>query len=146
MLAERDYRLLDNELRNERREVARLKTELKKQRTAHVDMHAAKAIFRYWVARLGKREKVAVFGEKRQKAVLARLTQYDAEYIARAIDGLAVGHYVSPDGKHYDDIELCCRDEVNLERFHEIAELRNAATMIGPAWLAEFATKPRAIS
>jgi hypothetical protein len=37
----------------------------------------------------------------------------------------------------YDDLELVCRDETTLERFHDRAERVNAATLVGPAWLAE---------
>lgn len=38
----------------------------------------------------------------------------------------------------YDDLELICRDETKLERFHDLAERVNAPTLVGPAWVAEF--------
>lgn len=41
----------------------------------------------------------------------------------------------------YDDLELICRDETKLERFHELAERVNAPTLVGPAWLSEFEGK-----
>lgn len=38
----------------------------------------------------------------------------------------------------YDDLELICRDETKLERFHDLAERVNAPSLMGPAWLREF--------
>jgi hypothetical protein len=38
----------------------------------------------------------------------------------------------------YDDLELICRDETKLERFHDLAERVNAPTLISSVWLAEF--------
>lgn len=38
----------------------------------------------------------------------------------------------------YDDLELICRDETKLERFHDLAERVNARTLVGPAWESEF--------
>ena len=135
--AQQDLTRVERDLRGARREIARLKTELTKQRTAGAEGYKAKAIFRYWVQRCGK-PKTTKFGEKRQKVVAARLAEYDVSYIARAIDGLAVGAYVSPSGKRYDDLELVCRDEVKLESFYEIAERTGAPTNVGPMWLREF--------
>jgi hypothetical protein len=120
------------------REIARLKTELANQQLEAPNIQAAKAIFRYWVARLEKNKKTTKFGEKRRKAVLARLADYEPKYICRAIDGLAVSVYTSPAGKRFDDIELVCRDEVQVENRYELAERVGAPTFWGPAWEREF--------
>lgn len=133
---ERDLQRVERELRLERREVARLKTELTKQRTQSAEGRVARAIFDYWVARCEKNPKRAVFGEKRQKCVIARLHEHSPEYIARAIDGLASSSWHRENGQ--DDLELVCRDEVKLEGFYERAERAKAPTLIGPAWVREF--------
>src|SRR5690606_31469331 len=111
-----------------------------RQRDESPEGRVAKALFRYWCARLGKDPKRSKFGEKRKKVVVARLRDgYDPSYIARAIDGLAVGAYTNPEtGVRYDDLELVCRHEVNLERFHRIAEAVNAPTLVNEAWRKEF--------
>lgn len=139
--AEQDLQRVERDLRNARREVARLKTEIEKRERQSPNMRAAEGIFRYWIARLEKNPKTAVFGDKRRKAVLARLTEHDAEYIARAIDGLAATVYTAPTGKRFDDLELVCRDEVTLESRYDTAERIGAPTLIGPAWLREFGTQ-----
>lgn len=136
--AEGDLQAAERELRKSRREVNRLKGELQRQRTEGPLGYQAKALFRYWVARCEKNSKRTVFGEKRLEKVTARLREHDVQYVARAIDGLAIGAYVSDQGAKYDDLELVCRDEVHLERFHDLAERRDAPTLMGPAWLKEF--------
>lgn len=136
--AESDLRAAERELRRVRREVSGLRAELTRQRNESPEGYKAKALFRYWVARCEKPEKRVVFGEKRMKVVIARLREYDATYIARAIDGAAVGCFVGDNGTRYDDIELICRDEVHLEKFYDLAERVNATTLVGPAWIAEF--------
>jgi hypothetical protein len=135
--AESDLRAAERELRRVRREVSGLRAELTRQRSDSPEGYRAKALFRYWVARCGKSER-NVFGEKRMKVVLARLKEHDAQYIARAIDGAAVGAFTGDNGTTYDDLELICRDEVHLERFYELAESRGAKTLVGPAWIKEF--------
>jgi hypothetical protein len=135
--AEADLRAAERELRRVRREVTGLRVELGRQRNNSPEAYRAKAIFRYWKTRCGKSERT-VFGEKRMKAVRARLKEYDAQYIARAIDGAAVLAYTNEAGHKYDDLELICRNEVNLERFYEMAERHSLPTLVGPAWIAEF--------
>jgi hypothetical protein len=135
--AEADLRGAERELRRVRREVSGLRAELSRQRNNSPEAYRAKAIFRYWKARCGKTDR-NVFGEKRQKMVLARLKEHDAQYIARAIDGAAVGAFIGDNGVKHDDLELICRDETKLERFYELAERVNAPTLVGPAWIAEF--------
>lgn len=136
--AEEDLRGAERELRRVRREVTGLRSELNKRRSDSPEAYKAKALFRYWVARCDKNAKRTVFGEKRIKAVMARLGDHDTEYIARAIDGLAVGAFINEQGVKYDELELCCRDEVHLERFYEMAERFQAPTLMGPVWLKEF--------
>lgn len=136
--AEADIQRVERDLRNARREVSRLKTELDKRERQHPQIRAAEGIFRYWLARLEKDAKRVVFGEKRRKAVLARLNEHDAEYIARAIDGFAISVYTAPTGKRFDDLELVCRDETKLEGCYELAERVGAPSLLGPAWRHEF--------
>ena len=93
----------------------------------------ATAISLYYIERL-KKGKGWKFGEKRRKAVVARIKEgYEPEFICRAIDGIAIGANQNRDtGVRYDDLELVCRDEVYLDRFHELAERNNAPTLLTP--------------
>lgn len=141
LLAEQDLQRVERDLRNARREISRLKTEIDKRERASPSLHAAEALFRYWIVKLAKNPNRTVFGDKRRKAVLARLTEHDPEYIARAIDGFALSIYTAPNGKVFDDLELVCRDEVKLESCYELAERIGAPTLLGPAWRDEFGSR-----
>jgi hypothetical protein len=139
LIAEQDLGRAERKLRDAWREVERLKTEVAKREKGDADFGVAEAIFRYWVAQLEKNAKTTTFGEKRRKAVLARLHEgYTPQYICRAIDGLAMSVYTAPGGKRFDDLELVCRDEVQVESRYELAERIKAPTLLGPAWLREF--------
>lgn len=117
------------------RSLAALKAQLSRQTSDSAEGRMATAIAGYYAERL-KKSKGWKFGEKRRKAVVARLKEgYEPEFICRAIDGLAVGANQNRDtGVRYDDLELVCRDEVNLDRFHELAERNNAPTLLSPEW------------
>lgn len=140
--AEAHIRLLENDLHIQisdniilKRHLATLKTQLSRQLSEGDEGKIARAISRYYVLRM-KRRKGWVFGPKRQKAVVDRLKEgYTGMFIARAIDGAAVGAYTNPtSGLTYDDLELICRDEVKLERFHAIAEAHEAESLVNAEW------------
>jgi hypothetical protein len=133
---EADLQNAEKELRRLRKALRAAETELRKQREESPEGRTAKVIFRYWITRCEKDPKRTKLGEKRERCVIARLHNgYDATYICRAIDGLAFGAYRNPDtGQRYDDLELVCRDEPHLERFHDLAERTAVKTLIGPAW------------
>lgn len=173
--AEVALQVVERKLTQSLAQEARLRTELEKQRIATSEGKTARALGRYWVARCGKNRKTTKLGEKRMKAVIARLNEgHTPAFIARAIDGVAEAATVSDAETQrqallrvmhaaiekvdeetaaelraiyreatrsvqvYNDLELVCRDEVKLERFHEIAERIGAPTLVGPAWLKEF--------
>lgn len=138
LIAEADLQRVERDLRDARREISTLKTKLYNRERQAPQNRAAEALFKYWVAQLDKDPKRTVFGDKRRKAVAARLAEHDPEYIARAIDGLAVSVFTSPQGKRFDDLELVCRDETKLEGFYETAERVDAPSLVGPAWKIEF--------
>lgn len=119
-----DLRGAERELRSQRRKVRALEEELRQQRRDAPEAQIVQTIFRFWVSKCGKNPKTTKLGDKRHKAVLARLRDgHSPEFIMRAIEGAAVACYVDPaTGQRYDDLELICRSEVNLERFHEKAE------------------------
>lgn len=135
-MLERDIQLLSQEHINDLRIIASQRTELSRRLTEDDYGKIAKAVARYYAERL-KKSKGWKFGPKRMKVVLERLKEgYEGEFIARAIDGLAVGHYTNPEtGVKYDDLELVCRDETKLERFHQIAEANGAPTLISDEYL-----------
>jgi hypothetical protein len=86
-----------------------------RKRSPHYDM--AVRLFDFWRDECGHPR--AQMGPKRERALLARLEDYEPRDIAKAIRGAAVAAYVDPRGVKHDDIELICRDEVKLEKFIE---------------------------
>lgn len=137
-VAESDLQIAMQEIIRLNRSLAAHKAEVGRRTQATPHGKMATLISRYYVLRLGKDEKRWKFGEKREKATLARLKEeYEPLFICRAIDGLAVGAHVDRDsGVRYDDLELVCRNEVNLERFHQLAEKNNADTLLNDEWRA----------
>lgn len=122
------------ELRGLRRENKRLKTEAAKQREEQPEHTAALELFEFWKDRC--RHPKAIFGEKREKAVVARLKQgFTKRQIAEAIQGASIGAFRDPGtGVVYDDLELICRNEVQLEKFIARYEANQARTL--PARMA----------
>lgn len=153
------YHDLDREARNLRRRVATLETELAKQREDDPDMSTAKAIAARWVEESGRNPKTTKFTDKRQKAVLARLRQYEGDFVMEAVvAGVRTANASSKEAERealiaslheairllgddteeakalrafyraktknvvrFDDLELICRDPINLERAHAAA-------------------------
>jgi hypothetical protein len=141
------------------RKIARLEAELEKQKVDDPDWSTAKSIFLDWVKESGRNPKTTKFGEKRSKAVLARLKEYDPDFVRESV--IAGVRTANPQNREaerealiaslheairllgddteeakqlrefyrektkglvrYDDLELICRNEVNLERFHAAA-------------------------
>jgi hypothetical protein len=136
---EEDLQLAQNEIVRQLRVITGLKNLLSDKQDKDPKAVAVKAVGKYYEVRMGvsKRWK---YGDKRQKAVLARLREgRTAEELCRAIDGLAHGAYTNPDsGMRYDDLELVMRNEVNLEKFHRLAQVNNVPTLIGPVWRSVF--------
>lgn len=132
---ESDLQLAEVEIRTLRRTIAAKDAELNRRLTEGTHGKVSKVIALYYAQRL-KKTKSWRFGPKRQKVVIERLKEeFDGLYIARAIDGIAIGAYSNPaNGVVYNDLELVCRNEVNLERFHQIAEANEAMTMIDAEW------------
>lgn len=77
-------------------------------------------IFEFWKEVMNKNNS-SILNAKRKSAISARLKEgYTVEQIKQAVIGCSktpynVGHNDS--GKRYDDIELICRNGVNLERY-----------------------------
>jgi hypothetical protein len=132
---EEDLRLAEDEIRKLRRREAALQGELNRRIEKSSEGQAADLIARYYVERL-KKGKTWVFGEKRRKAVVSRLKEgYDPRRICRAIDWIAEGAYVNPDtGQRYDDLELICRNEVNLDKYHDLAERNKTPSHFDAIW------------
>lgn len=87
------------------------------RRKRHPNHEVAERLFEFWKEECGHPR--AQLGFKREKALLARLEQYEPREIAMAIRGAAKAAYVDEKGVRHDDIELICRDEVKLEKFIE---------------------------
>jgi len=137
-LLEADKRMLVEDLLAKDRTIAGLRSQLASQVAENPHQQVMKAIARYYAARL-KKTKAWKFGEKRQKALLARLNEdTDPVRICRGIDWVAEHAYVSPEnGKRHDDLELVCRNEVNVEKYWELAEKNNVRTMLDADWLGQ---------
>jgi hypothetical protein len=99
-----------------RREVARLKGELAKERKADPNFETAERVYLYWKERLSPRSRA--FGEDRQKAVLARLNEgYTELELKKAVEGAKVDAYTDAKGKTHNDLELICRSDRMVRRF-----------------------------
>lgn len=80
-----DIENLHRATRGHLRKMTMLETELEKQKVDDPEWSTAKSIFIDWVKESGRNEKVTKFGEKRSKAVLARLKQYDPDFVRDAV-------------------------------------------------------------
>lgn len=127
-----DFENLQVDLTIKRREVTTLRNEVaKRDRQDPVNQalhHESEAVFAYWKLRC--RPGARVFGDKRRKAVLARLRDgYTPVDMCHGIDGACEDAFVDSKGKRHDDLELICRDEVKLDSFiqrayaHEVRQL-----------------------
>lgn len=119
-----DFENLQAELVAKRREIGRLKGELTKQNQSSPEHQSVQAVFDHWREQCGHER--AKLGEKRAAVVRARLRDnFTEEQLLRAVDGVAMFPFVvngqrRPKGKpdqRYDDLELICRNEVNVEKF-----------------------------
>jgi hypothetical protein len=98
---------------------------------------AAQQVFEHWQQVLDHPK--AVFAGKRERAVRARLKEgRSVEDLKLAIDGCAkTPHNLGQNdrGERYDDLELICRDDSNVERF-----IRNATAPPKPQSKGQLAT------
>lgn len=143
-ILENDKRMLVEDLLGKDRTIAGLRAQLARQTAESPHQQAMKGIAEYYRARLHK-TKAWKFGEKRQKAVLARLNEgTDPAKICRGVDWLAEHAYVSPDnGQRYDDLELACRNEVNVDRYADLAQRNNVPTLLDEEWFERLGAKDR---
>lgn len=77
-----------------------------------------KTVFDYWKGRTGKQK--AVLGDKRKRAISNALKKYSIDDLKNAIDGCLATPFNMGDNQRgivYNDIELICRNETNVERF-----------------------------
>lgn len=94
-------------------------------------------IFEYWRSELGKNGQ-AKFDTKRRAAVERMLRDNSVDFIKQAIRGIKQSpHNMGENDRHtvFDDIELICRSQSNLERFASYEEPRRklvAAVARGP--------------
>jgi hypothetical protein len=87
-------------------------------------------IFEYWVTvrtrRLGLTGPPPRASTERTKKIRARLAEYSVVDIKRAIDGMLSNDFNLDKG--FTDIELCCRNSTNLERYRDQAPPPSAPT------------------
>jgi len=122
-----DYNALDREVRFLRRRVGALERELQDKRESHAKASEATELFSYWATATDHGR--AALGPKRMKAILAALAHHSLADLKYAVDGCAAWPYVNHSGRaeagtskqRYDDIELICRDEVQVEKFMALA-------------------------
>jgi hypothetical protein len=119
-----DLHLANLELAKYRREISRLKNELaNRDKTSRLRPHAEE-IFDFWKQHV--RPGARTFGDKRMRCVISRLGEGGKDIEGRkaelkeAILGAATDAWVDPKtGVRYDDLELICRDDVNVQRFRD---------------------------
>lgn len=101
-----------------RRQITEMKGLLHEKVVTSEYMTHAHEVFDYWCAHCRPGSTRIIFGDKRKKAVLARLRDgYTADDLMEAIDGAAVDAYTNEKGITYDDLELICRDETKVDMF-----------------------------
>jgi hypothetical protein len=113
-----------------RREVTRLKNELaNRDKTSKLRPHAEE-IFDFWNQHC-RGGKARAFNGKRLKAVLDRLGEGKDEIEERKVElkeailGAVTDAFKNPEtGVPYDDLELICRDDVNVDRFRRAYKAR----------------------
>lgn len=111
-----DVEAAQAEARSLRRQLAVARAEQASKRRDHPNYEVAEKLFEYWREQCGHPQ--AKFGPKREQAIMARLGGgFTAREIATAIKGAAVGAYVDERGVKWDDLELICRNEVQVEKF-----------------------------
>jgi hypothetical protein len=88
-------------------------------------------VFEYWKKRMGKSGRT-VLSPKRRRAIANRLNQEGrtVEELKQAIDGCAsspfhMGQGDNSNGTVYDDIELICRSNEQVERFMQMWDMRD---------------------
>ena len=114
---------LDNaerELRKARRKIKTLEEDKERDRQLYALRSTVELIFDEW--RVVRRHPNSKLGGKRFDAVRDRVEEgYERAHFAMAVHGANAQHFVKDIGggksEHYDDIELICRTETNLERF-----------------------------
>jgi len=81
-------------------------------------------VFDHWKKTMGHEK--AVLGEKRKKAILARIKDgYSVETLCQAIDGCRASPFHmgdNKDGTVYDELGLICRDSAQVDKFCKLAE------------------------
>lgn len=137
VLMEVRVELQDSEAERKRllRKTKALETELTKQRGKDSRDNGDQEFFDLWVRETKRDPKRTVYGEERQKVIrrardtMAHHADGDGE-CRRAIVGVGKFPYVvdgrrSPTGKpnqRYDEFELILRNEVNIEKFAQLAK------------------------
>ena len=123
-----DYEALDRASKWQQRRILSLERQLAEERESGPKAKDTRELFTYWQERCGHPN--TKLGEKRMTAIQSALGQFTVAEIRQAIDGAAampfqVNAERRPEGtkkQRYDDIELICRNEVNVERFMAIGE------------------------
>lgn len=154
-----DLDLAEKQIRTQRRKIGGLEKELRDVRKESPKRREAQEVYEHWLEETGRSASRSKFGDKREKAVLARLFEdRSVDYLQTAVTGLRIGANVSDHDTQrqtlmavmraaieavdegtakslramyregmkgiqvYDDLELVCRNEVNVERFYEIGK------------------------
>ena len=86
-----------------------------------------KQIFDHWLTVMNKNPKTTKFASERKKVIQARLKDYDADFIKKAISGCATSNFhmnrgSEAQGKFHNELTLICRNSSNLERFALMAD------------------------
>jgi len=129
-----EAKIKDDTIAKYHRENTGLKTRLIRQEKQDAQDEVVSAVFDFW--QLMTVHPRAKLGAARTKAINGRIREgATPRDFFKAIVGAAYDSYVHPEtGKRYDDLELICRNESNLEarieRFYLVPDVRQ---MVGDA-------------
>lgn len=131
--ADLDAQNAEMELRVMRRRLKAMEKQAEQKVKQGARAGDVQTIFDYWRATCGHER--ARLGAKRTQAVDAILAMgYTVDDVKEAIDGLAATAF-EKDGKRYDDLELVCRNEVQVDKYRDAAKrhrekVRAARTLV----------------
>lgn len=124
-----DVENLQADLLAKNRELARIKGELTRQRESSPEHKSVLLVFDHWRNKTGHKQ--AKLGDKRAQVVRSRLRDgFTEDQLLKAVDGCARFPFVGDGGRRsegrpderYDDLELICRNEVQVEAFIRLAD------------------------
>ncbi len=124
--ANHDVAVAETELRRQRRSIGALRAQLADKHRNAPNAAEVRRVLEHWQRRCGHPRAAVPLDGKRAAVVRKMLAEFDADKLCMAVEGAARMPFVGPHGRQaeagngarrFDDIELICRDETQVEKF-----------------------------